>query len=235
MRKIERSENRGKSELGWLSTRFSFSFAEYLNPARMNFGVLRVFNHDTISALSGFPMHHHEQMEIVTIMLDGVLTHTDSMGNRAELRKDEVQVMTAGTGINHGEWNQSPVAQVHLLQIWMYPKERALLPRYEQHRFDESGRKNNFQLLVSGIKKDEALFIHQDATFNRINLASSKEITYTLTNRTCGLFVYVISGAITSDAEKLHAGDSMEVTDEVSITIVADTDSDVLVIEVPRE
>ncbi len=236
MRRIERNEERGKSELGWLSSRFSYSFSEYLNPRRMNFGVLRVFNHDTINPSSGFPMHHHEQMEIVTIMLGGALTHEDSMGNKEELKKDEVQVMTAGTGINHSEWNNDAMNKVQLLQIWMYPKDRALLPRYEQHRFDESGRKDHFQLLVSGIKKEEALYIHQDAAFSRANLLEvGKPITYTLTNRTNGVFIYVISGGVTIGADSLATGDSMEVTDEISFTVVSLVTTDILVIEAPRD
>lgn len=235
MRRIERSAERGVSELGWLSSRFSYSFSEYLNPKRMNFGVLRVFNHDTISPQTGFPMHHHEQMEIITIVLAGVLTHQDSMGNTADLKKDEVQVMTAGTGLNHSEWNNDAIAKVNLLQIWMYPKERALLPRYEQHYFDPIARMNHFQLLVSGIKKEEALFIHQDATFARAVCDGTKPLTYTLANRASGVFVYVISGAITIGADSLASGDSIEITDEVAITISSTSPSDVLLIEVPME
>ena len=236
MRRIERNEERGKSELGWLSSRFSYSFSEYLNPTRMNFGVLRVFNHDTVSPMSGFPMHHHEQMEIVTIMLDGVLTHEDSMGNKEELRKDDVQVMTAGTGINHSEWNNDTTNKARLLQIWMYPKDRALLPSYEQHRFGESGRNDCFQLLVSGIKKEESLSIHQDAAFSRANLLEvGKPTTYTLTNRTNGVFIYVISGEVTIGADALHTGDSMEVSDEISFTVVSSVATDILVIEAPRD
>ena len=235
MRRIERSAERGKSELGWLSSRFSYSFSEYLNPKRMNFGALRVFNNDTVKSMSGFPMHHHEQMEIVTIMLGGIITHEDSMGNKAELRKDEVQVMTAGTGINHSEWNNDPAVPANLLQVWVYPKERALLPRYEQHRFDPLGRVDRFQLLVSGIKKEEALFIHQDSTFSRASLEQDKLVNYALSNRENGIFLYVISGTVTVGADMLNAGDSIEITGEVTLPITAKEKSDVLVIEAPLD
>lgn len=232
MRKIERSGARGKSELGWLSSRFSYSFAEYLNPNRMNFGVLRVLNQDTIEAGAGFPLHHHEQMEIVTIMLAGVLTHQDSMGNKAELAVGEVQVMTAGTGINHSEWNHG-ASQVELLQIWMYPKKRALMPSYAQQRFEKSGRMNKLQLLVSGIQKEDALFIHQDAAFLRASLDKGILVPYEVSNRSSGIFLFVITGEVSVGSDTLLAGDSIEISGEAAISIMANTDADVLLIEVP--
>jgi quercetin 2,3-dioxygenase len=235
MRTIERSDARGKSELGWLSSRFSYSFSEYLNPDRMNFGVLRVFNFDQIKPVTGFPMHHHEQMEIVTIMLEGVLTHQDSMGNQEELRADEVQVMTAGTGINHSEWNKDPSLSATLIQIWIYPKTRALLPQYEQHHFDPLMRKNRFQVLVSGIKKEDSLVIHQDALMARASLEAGHELAYTLTNRTHGMFLYVISGDLRLGSDMLAIGDSIEITEEQSLALATEKGADVLLIEVPLE
>ena len=232
MRKIERSAERGKSELGWLHSRFTYSFAEYLNPARMGFGALRVVNHDVIEGGKGFPLHHHEQMEIVTIMLRGTLTHQDSMGNKAELGMNEVQVMTAGTGVNHSEWNHSPES-VELLQIWMYPKMRALMPQYAQRVFDPMERKNKFQTLVSGIQKEDALFIHQDASFHRARLESGVSIPYQVSFRGNGIFLFVISGTVTVGADTLLQEDSIEISDEASLTIVATTEADILLVEVP--
>ncbi len=234
MRKIERSEERGKSELVWLSSRFTYSFAEYLNPRRMGFGVLRVVNQDTVAPAMGFPMHHHEQMEIVTIMLEGTLTHQDSMGNKSELNANEVQVMTAGTGVNHSEWNHT-ATDAKLLQIWVYPKVRALMPQYAQRYFGIDGRKNKFQILVSGIQKDEALFIHQDATFLRANMEKGSLIPYEVSNRSNGIFIFVISGDVSVEGEALHVGDSIEITSETSIGIMANENADVLLIEVPME
>jgi redox-sensitive bicupin YhaK (pirin superfamily) len=204
-----------------------------MNPARMGFGALRVVNDDTIAPGSGFPLHHHEQMEIVTVMLGGVLTHKDSMDNISELRQDEVQVMTAGTGLNHSEWNHDPAQPASLLQIWMYPKVRALMPGYAQSRFDPALRENNFQILVSGIKKDSALFIHQDALIARAHITEGKTIAYTLSNRTHGIFVFVISGTVALGADVLSTRDAIEITDEEHVSITAQKDADVLVIEVP--
>jgi redox-sensitive bicupin YhaK (pirin superfamily) len=232
MRRIERSDERGKSELGWLHSRFSYSFAEYLNPNRMAFGALRVVNNDTIEPGKGFPLHHHEQMEIVTIMLDGTLTHEDSMGNKSELAINEVQVMTAGTGVNHSEYNHSPTP-VRLLQIWLYPKVRSLMPQYAQRRFDPMERNNKFQVLVSGIKKDDALFIHQDAAFLRGSIEKGATTPYVLSGRGSGVFVFVISGEIAIGEDILCVGDSIEITAEISLAIVARENADVLLIEVP--
>ncbi|KKU78719.1 MAG: Pirin domain protein [Parcubacteria group bacterium GW2011_GWA2_47_7] len=233
MRKIERSEERGESNLGWLQSRFTYSFADYVNHERMGFGALRVVNDDTIAPESGFPLHHHEQMEIVTIMLEGVLTHTDSLGNKRELRAGEVQTMTAGTGVSHSEWNNDKTTPVRLLQIWVYPKERTLLPRYEQHPFEESERKNVFQILAWGVKKEGVLFIHQDATFARACIATGESIPYQLTNSQHGLFIFVISGKVSIGNDIILSRDSIEVTDEEMVSFRAEEEADVLIIEVP--
>ena len=230
---IVRNDERGKSDVDWLRTRFSFSFAEYRNPHRMSFGVLRVVNDDRISPRSGFPQHEHAEMEIVTVMLEGILTHEDSMGNKKEITSGEVQVMTAGTGVAHSEWNHSTTETAALIQIWIYPKERALIPQYDQKRFDEAGRRNVFQVLVSGVKKDGALFIHQDAQLARASITKDSSALYVLTNNTHGLFIFVITGRVTLGEGTLSTGDSMEITDEAEVRIEANEDSDVLVIEVP--
>ncbi len=230
---ITRNDERGKSDEDWLHTRFSYSFANYMNPHRMGFGVLRVVNDDSVAPQSGFPMHQHAQMEIVTVMLAGILTHEDSLGNKKEITKGEVQVMTAGTGVTHSEWNHSSTEVAALLQIWIYPKERALMPRYDQKRFDESERVNVFQVLVSGVKKEGALFIHQDAQLARGAISKGKSVTYVLTNNTHGVFAFVVKGRVTVGIETLLVGDSIEIKDEDSVTFLGDEESDVLVIEVP--
>lgn len=232
MRRIERNEERGKSELGWLHSRFTYSFAEYLNPNRMGFGALRVVNHDIIEAGKGFPLHHHEQMEIVTLMLSGTLTHEDSMGNKRELQMNEVQVMTAGTGVNHGEWNHS-TGPVELLQIWVYPKERALMPQYAERAFLSRERNNRLQVLVSGIKKEDALFIHQDAVFYRARIEVGSSIPYSVSSPANGVFIFVISGTVAIDGDALLQHDSIEISGESSFVITATSEADVLLIEVP--
>lgn len=233
MRHIERANERGKSDLGWLSSRFTYSFADYRNPKRMGFGVLRVVNDDIVLPESGFPLHHHEQMEIVTVMLGGVLTHEDSMGNKRELKAGEVQVMTAGTGVNHSEWNHGTDEPVRLLQIWVYPKAHALVPRYDQKQFDEKDLQNIFHTLVSGVKKEGALFIHQDAIFARAFLQKGKSASYDLADSRHGLFVFVIQGKIKLDLDTLDERDTIEIQDEPRVEIEAIVDADVLLIEFP--
>ncbi len=180
-------------------------------------------------------MHHHEQMEIITIMLSGVLTHQDSMGNQEELRAEEVQVMTAGTGINHSEWNKDLTQVATLLQIWIYPKTRALLPQYEQHHFDPLMRKNRFQVLVSGIKKEDSLVIHQDALIARAMLEAGHELTYTLSNRTHGMMLYLVDGDVRIGGDLLTKGDSIEITEEQSLVLASEKGADMILIEVPLE
>lgn len=233
MRNIERAGERGVSELGWLHTRFSYSFAEYMNPRRMGFGALRVVNDDTVDPMNGFPLHRHAQMEIVTIMLGGVLTHEDSMGNKRDISAGEVQVMTAGTGVAHSEWNHGKTESARLFQIWILPKERALIPRYDQKRFDESERQHVFQTLVSGIKKEGTLFIHQDAVLARASMTKGEQVTYRLSDATHGVFVMVVSGSVRLGTDTLSERDTVEVSEESSLEFVALEDADVLVIEVP--
>lgn len=233
MRRIERNDERGTSDLGWLLSRFSYSFAEYENPSRMGFGALRVVNDDTIAPQKGFPLHHHEQMEIVTIMLEGTLTHHDTLGNTKDLREGEVQTMTAGTGVSHGEWNNDKTTPAKLLQVWMYPKERSLVPRYTQMKFDESDRHNIFQILACGEHRDGTLFVHQDVILARVSIEGGRSASYTLANPTHGVFVFVVSGKVEIGTDVLSSRDAMEVTQEEKLTFYAQERSDVVVIEVP--
>lgn len=233
MRYIERSEERGKSDLGWLHSRFTYSFAEYWNPKRMGLGLLRVVNDDIVDAENGFPLHHHEDMEIVTVMLGGVLTHEDSMGNKKTISADEVQVMSAGTGVNHSEWNHEKTDSARLLQIWIMPNEKRLTPRYDQKKFEEEEMLNQFVVLVSGIKKEGALFIHQDATLARARIESGKMREYTLQNPTHGVLVFVIDGEVTIGDDLLRVRDVMEITGEAMFVVNAKEKADVLLIEVP--
>ncbi|MDO8520488.1 MAG: pirin family protein [bacterium] len=233
MRHIERANERGTSELGWLSSHFTYSFADYLNPKRMGFGVLRVVNDDAVAPKSGFPLHHHENMEIVTIMLSGTLTHEDSMGNKKELHAGEVQVMTAGTGVNHSERNHDFKETARLFQIWIFPNKRGLPPRYDQKKFDEKDRQNTFQVLVSGDKKDGTLFIHQDAVFARASIKKGEHVAYKPANSKHGLFLMVVTGKIKLGGDTLNERDMMEIQGEPDIEVEALEDADVFVIEVP--
>ena len=235
MRHVERANERGKSDLGWLSSCFTYSFADYMNPKRMGFGVLRVVNDDAVAPQSGFPLHHHEEMEIVTVMLEGTLTHEDSIGNKKELKAGEVQVMTAGTGVNHSEWNHDPMETVRLFQIWIFPNKRGPPPYYEQKKFDEKDRQNEFQVLVSGDKKDGVLFIRQDAVFARASLKKGKNIAYQLADSTHGLFLMVVEGKVNIGADRLAERDTIEITGESHIEVETPEDADILLIEVPMQ
>ncbi len=233
MRFIERSNERGKSDLGWLHGRFTYSFAEYWNPKRMGFGVLRVVNDDAVDPENGFPLHHHENMEIITLMLEGVLTHEDSMGNKKEITAGEVQVMSAGTGVNHSEWNHEQNIAAKLLQIWILPDKKGHTPRYDQKKFEEKNRHNQFAVIVSGREKEGALFINQDAVMSRAYIEGGKTALYACDTTARGMFVFVLSGKVHLGEEILEERDVMEISNEQSISITALANADVLVIDVP--
>lgn len=233
MQQIHRGDTRGKSDLGWLHSRFSFSFAHYWNPERMGFGALRVINDDIIEPSSGFGLHHHEHMEIITIMLSGTLTHTDSMGNKGEITAGEVQVMSAGKGVNHSEWNRDATEQARLFQIWILTDARTHVPRYDQKRFDSKLWKNKFHTLVSGKKEKDALFIHQDATITRTTIGVNKEVIYKLRSKDHGLYCLVIEGNVHIGGQLLGERDAVAISDESEVRIQAESNADILAIEIP--
>jgi redox-sensitive bicupin YhaK (pirin superfamily) len=200
----------------------------------MGFGLLRVLNDDIVDPENGFPLHHHEDMEIVTVMLGGVLTHEDSMGNKKTISAGEVQVMSAGTGVNHSEWNHEKTDAARLLQIWVMPNEKRLTPRYDQKKFEEEEMRNRFMTHVSGIKKEGSLFIHQDAVFARARIEKGTSAEYTLADPAHGLLVFVISGKITIGDDNLDVRDAMEITGETKLIVSAkEFAADVLLIEIP--
>jgi redox-sensitive bicupin YhaK (pirin superfamily) len=233
MRFVERNDMRGKSDLGWLHSRFTYSFAEYFNPKRMGFGVLRVVNDDAVDQENGFPLHHHENMEIITVMLEGTLTHEDSMGNKKEITAGEIQVMSAGTGVNHSEWNHEKTVAAKLLQIWILPDKKGHTPRYDQKRFEEQERHNQFAVIVLGKQKEGALFINQDAVIARAQIEEGKNAEYVCSATARGIFVFVISGKVQIGEDILEERDVMEISNEQSISLTAQATADVLVIDVP--
>jgi len=228
---IHRSEDRGKANHGWLRSNFSFSFAGYFNRNRMGFGALRVLNDDTIEQKSGFPMHPHDNMEIVTIVTEGVLEHKDSLGNGSVIKPGEVQRMSAGKGIVHSEWNPSDTELLKLFQIWIQTRDDNIEPEYEQASFDFHGRKDELITVVSGEKEKEGLTFHQDAMIKRGIITSPQ--TYTLNNKDNGLFVFVINGEVSLAGETITDRDSAEITEVSEITITPEKESDILLIEVP--
>jgi quercetin 2,3-dioxygenase len=230
---IHRSESRGKSELGWLHSRFSFSFANYYNPDKMGFGLLRVFNDDIVEPDTGFGTHPHDNMEIITIILEGALKHKDSMGSGSVIREGEVQVMSAGTGVTHSEINPSADEKVNLFQLWIFPKERNIKPRYDQKKFALEDRKNNLQTVASGFKTSGALYIHQDAAITFGNVEKGKKITYKNFKPGNGSYLFVIKGNINLLGEELADRDAIGIWEQNQFEISAEENTDFVIIEVP--
>ena len=227
---IFRSEQRGGIDgIHWLDANFSFSFADWCNPSRMGFGVLRVFNDDYIKGNNGFDFHPHRDMEIVTVMLDGELTHRDSMGNERVLSKGEVQHMSAGTGIVHSEMNLAEKTS-HSYQIWIEPKKYGVKPSYSEKTFDFS---KEFNVLVSPDGHSNSIVMNQDAHISLVNCKDSFE--YSLFNSSHGVFIFVIEGTLRVEGvdEEVHEGDSIEVEDVENVVLKGNCK--VLVIEVPMK
>lgn len=231
---MHRAESRGHASHGWLETYHSFSFADYYDPERIHFGALRVLNDDHVEGGMGFGRHPHDNMEIVTIMLEGELRHSDSMGHAEVLRENEVQAMSAGTGIFHSEVNNLPDKAVKLLQIWVFPAQRNIKPRYEQRAFDPKNRKNNWQLLVAPNQSDGALDMKQQAWFSRIDLDRGEISTYDLFNKENGIYLFVIDGKIMADSDLLlNKRDGAGIWETPGIKLKAEEKTELLVIEVP--
>jgi len=228
-------DSRGKSELGWLHSRFSFSFANYYNPENMGFGLLRVLNDDTVEPETGFGTHPHDNMEIITIIIDGALEHKDSMGSGSVIEKGEVQVMSAGTGITHSEINPSNKDKVSLLQLWIFPKERNITPRYDQKKFPLEERKNQLKTVASGFNLKDSLYIHQDAAITLGHVEAGKEINYKNIKPGNGYYLFVISGKINLLDKELNERDAIGISKLEQFSIKADKESQFVIIEVPMD
>lgn len=229
---MHKADSRGHANHGWLDSHHTFSFANYYDPQRMNFGVLRVLNDDIIAGGRGFGKHPHENMEIISIPLYGDLEHEDSMGNREVIKEGEVQAMSAGTGIFHSEYNKNPDKEVHLLQIWILPKKRNIEPTYSQISLKSEDRKNKLQLIVSP-DDDSGVTINQDAWFNITELDTGNSIQYKLKDPKNGVYIFVIEGDVSVNEQKLNRRDGMGIQEVESIDIKADTQTKVLLMEVP--
>jgi redox-sensitive bicupin YhaK (pirin superfamily) len=230
---IHRADSRGHINHGWLKTSYTFSFAEYHNPQRMHFGKLRVLNDDVIAGGSGFGMHPHNNMEIISIPIKGALRHLDSAGNEEIIDESSVQLMSAGKGIQHAEYNALAAAETNFLQIWIYPKIMNEEPRYEIRSFDKTGRFNRFQLLVSPDGRINSLPINQKAFISRIDAAKSFSATYKPFCENHGVYVFVISGIAELNHQKLHSRDGAAFPTTGNLNFTASIDSDLLIIEVP--
>ncbi|MFH2130620.1 MAG: pirin family protein [bacterium] len=231
---IHKADSRGLADHGWLKSRHTFSFASYYDDKRMGFGVLRVLNDDVVAPGRGFGTHPHENMEIISIPLHGQLRHKDSEGNETVIKNGEVQIMSAGTGVLHSEYNHSDTDAVNFLQIWVLPKKQNIHPRYDQRRFDPEGRQDQFQLAVSPLGTDDAgIKINQDAYFSLVDLSQGRKISYDRYRAGNLVYLFVMDGSLEVNGEQLAPRDAIGLTDPVSIGIQATSKASVLVMEVP--
>lgn len=232
---IHKAASRGYANHGWLQANHSFSFANYYDPEKLQFGALRVLNDDIIAPKMGFGTHPHDNMEIITIPLSGELKHRDSMANEwLSVKPGEVQVMSAGTGVQHSEINGSQEKYLSLFQIWIIPNEHNVAPRYDQKRFNPEDRKNKFQTLVSSIKtEDEGLKIHQNAKISRIDLTKDNTVEYHTLSKNHGVYIMNVSGSASINAQSFETRDALGVSETDVFSIQANENSDLLLIEVP--
>lgn len=230
---IHRAETRGHANHGWLDSHHTFSFANYRNPERMHFGVLRVLNDDKVNAGKGFGTHPHDNMEIISIPLEGDLEHKDSMGNTAVIKEGDVQAMSAGTGIFHSEYNKNTDKDVKFLQIWVFPKNKNVEPRYDQISTKDLETKNSFYQVLSPNKDDQGVWIHQDAWFSIGKFDKEKTDTYTVKKDGNGVYAFVLDGEVEINGEKLNKRDGMGVWNIENINVKANSDARVLLMDVP--
>lgn len=225
--------DRGSADYGWLKPNYYFSFSDYRNPEKVHFGLLRVLNDDFIGGGGAFPTHPHDNMEIVTIPFTGALQHKDSTGGQGIIKAGDVQIMSAGTGVQHSEANGSATDPVTLFQIWVFPKERNIKPRYDQRNFDVTERVNKWQIIVSPLEADKALWINQDAKFSLTKLEAGKTLEYINAFKGNGVFLVAINGAVKVGDINLNKRDAVGISGADSFTISATEDAELLAIEVP--
>ena len=231
---LHKADSRGKADHGWLVSNHTFSFANYHNPERMHFGVLRVLNDDKVEAGRGFGTHPHDNMEIISIPLEGDLEHKDSMGNSAIIRSGDIQVMSAGTGIMHSEFNKNNDSLVKFLQIWVYPNRRNVTPRYDQITLDKTKSQNRFQQILSPNADDEGVWIHQDAWFHLGNFENNTETHYQIKKKGNGVYAFILKGSAEIEGQKLETRDGFGVWEISGLNIKSTSENtEILLMEVP--
>lgn len=230
---LHKADTRGDADHGWLHSRHTFSFANYYDPSRMHFGALRVLNDDYVAPGMGFGTHPHDNMEIISIPLEGDLEHKDSMGNVAVIRHGDIQVMSAGTGIRHSEYNKNDDQPVKFLQIWVFPDKRNVTPRYDQITLNTEDRKNRFQQIVSPNPDDEGVWIHQNAWFHIADLEKGTSLDYTIKGEGNGLYVFVLSGDVAVEGLELNSRDGFGIWDINRVNFTATGNTSLLLMEVP--
>lgn len=230
---IHRSESRGYANHGWLEARHSFSFANYFHPEKINFGVLRVLNDDRIAPGEGFPKHPHDNMEIITIPLSGKLAHKDSMGNESVINTGEVQVMSAGTGIFHSEYNFNKDQELKLFQIWLFPNRKNVEPRYDQISLKDISTKNKLYQILSPNKNDQGVWIYQDSWFHMGDFDAGVKQNYSIKKPNNGIYILVIEGNIAINSEELGFRDAIAITNTDQIEFESITNSKLLLMDLP--
>lgn len=230
---LHKADTRGDADHGWLHSRHTFSFANYYDPSRMHFGALRVLNDDYVAPGMGFGTHPHDNMEIISIPLEGDLEHKDSMGNVAVIRHGDIQVMSAGTGIRHSEYNKNDDQPVKFLQIWVFPNKRNVTPRYDQITLNTEDRKNRFQQIVSPNPDDEGVWIHQNAWFHMADLEKGTSLDYTIKGEGNGLYVFVLAGDVAVEGQELNSRDGFGIWDVNKVNFSATGNTSLLLMEVP--
>jgi len=221
---VRHAADRGTANLGWLDSRHTFSFSDYYDPEQMGFGPLRVINEDRVSPGQGFGTHGHRDMEIISYVIEGALEHKDSIGTGSVIRPGDVQIMSAGTGIRHSEFNHSKTDPVHFLQIWVVPKREGIAPRYDQKTFSASDKRGRLRLVGSSDGRDGSVIIHQDVDIFAGLLNSGEHVTHRLSPGRKA-WLQVVRGAVAMNGQDLEVGDGAAVQDESTLTVTAKVDS----------
>ncbi len=230
---LHKADTRGVANFGWLNSRHTFSFSNYYNPERMNFGVLRVLNDDIVAPGMGFGRHPHANMEIISIPLSGDLEHQDSMGNKTVIRNGDIQIMSAGTGVEHSEKNANSDQEVKFLQIWVIPNKQNVQPRYDQITLNEADRINKFQQVLSPDQNDEGVWIHQDAWFHLGKFTDEKTVTYNIRKNGNGVYAFILSGSAAVNGQELNARDGFGIWHVENVNIDVKAGAEILLMDVP--
>jgi hypothetical protein len=232
---LHKAETRGHADHGWLNSYHTFSFARYHDPERMHFGVLRVLNDDTVAPGQGFGTHPHDNMEIISIPLEGDLEHKDSMGNVTVIRKGDLQVMSAGTGVSHSEYNKNSDREVKFLQIWVFPDKKGVSPRYDQISLKDIQKENELYQVLSPEKDDQGVWIHQDAWFHLGTFTGNVSTSYSLKKEGNGVYAFVLEGEVEVEGHQLGSRDGLGIWDTKEIQLKAHPESRILLMEVPMD
>jgi hypothetical protein len=232
---LHKAATRGHANHSWLDSYHTFSFSNYHNPERMHFGVLRVLNDDHVEPGMGFGTHPHNNMEIISIPLEGDLEHKDSMGNTTIIRNGDIQVMSAGSGITHSEYNKNKDKAVKFLQIWIFPKEKNVQPRYDQITLNAADRQNKLQQILSPSPDDAGVWIHQNAWFHMGKLDKGTSLDYSVKQPGNGVYAFVLQGDVTITGQQLNSRDGLGIWDIDKLKITADSNAEVLLMDIPMQ